>query len=51
MAVTSRCTDYRCSEGHDWYSYSTVPVTVCPYPRCNGVVTAVRGWLVKQGKP
>ncbi len=51
MAVRSRHTDWVCSEGHEWYSWSKQPSTRCPYPKCDGIVTAVRGWLVKQGKP
>lgn len=51
MAVISRCTDYKCSEGHTFYSYATHVIRACPFPKCNGVVTAVRGWLAKKAKP
>lgn len=48
MAPPSRHTDWVCSEGHEWYSYSTVPAETCPYGRCGGVVRAVRGLLAKK---
>jgi len=50
MAGPSRATEYRCDQGHEWYSYSTTPATRCPYGGCNGVVRAVRGFLAKKAK-
>ena len=32
MARPTRSTDYRCSEGHEFYSYSPTALAACPYP-------------------
>lgn len=48
MARPTRSTDYRCSEGHEFYSYSPTALAACPYPRCDGVVVAVKGALAKK---
>lgn len=41
----SRLTEYKCDQGHDFYSYSPTLLRECAFGRCGGVVRAVKGWL------
>jgi hypothetical protein len=49
MARPTRTTDYRCTNGHTFYSWANTPVTVCPYARCDGKVVAVKGPHANKG--
>lgn len=41
-------TTYRCTNGHEFYSYRRTLLCECAYPRCDGEITAVTGPLARK---